>query len=98
MQAQGIIHQTTTPAGITTATTNLDRCIQVKSFAGQVLASRCERIHRTDVFNQGEPQVILDTSRGVFTLQDRTCEFRTTMQIVMGEVRHVELEEQCTTI
>lgn len=77
-------------------TTNLHQCIQATSLAGQLLASRCERIHGNDLFKQGEPEVIHATSRGVRTLLDLTCEFDTALQIVMGEVRHVDLEERCT--
>ena len=95
-QAEGVIHRTTTPSGNSLMTTNLQQCIQVRSFAGLLLASRCEQIHRNDVFAQGQDQVIHLTSRGVRTFQGETCEFRSAMQIVMGEVRQIDLEEQCS--
>jgi hypothetical protein len=95
-QAEGLIHRTTTPAGDMVVTTNLNQCIQVTSLAGQLLASRCERIHRNELVKQGQPEVIHTTSRGVRTFEGLTCEFDSALQIVMGEVRHVDLEERCS--
>ena len=95
-QAEGVMHRVTTPSGNVITTTDLHQCIQVRSFAGQLLASRCEQIRRHDVFKQGEPQVVRVTSQGVRTFQGETCEFRSVMQIVMGEVRQIDLEEQCS--
>ena len=96
-QAEGFIQRVTTPTGDTVATTNLYRCIQVTSLTGQLLVSRCERVHSNELFKQGEPQVIHTTSRGVRTVEGVTCELDSALQIVMGEVRHVDLEDRCTT-
>ena len=96
MQAEGVIHRTITPAGDTMATMNLHRCVQSMTATGQLFVSRCERIHRNELVKQGEPEVFHDTSRGVLTIFGFNCEYRTALQVVMGESRHVGLDVECT--